>query len=224
MRFFILTLFPHIIENAVDFSILKRAKDKKLIEVIPINIRDFAQDKHKTTDMPPYGGGAGMVLKPEPLFLAVKHVLNTYRLAKKSSEIILLSAGGKLFNQEMAKELANKKDLILMAGHYEGVDERVAEYLATREISIGNYVLSGGEYPALVLLDTVSRLLPEVLENEESLKTESFQEKDVVEYPQYTRPEIYEGLKVPKVLLSGNHKEIELWRKSESERKTKENS
>ena len=110
-----------------------------------------------------------------------------------------------------------------MAGHYEGVDERVAEYLATREISIGNYVLSGGEYPALVLLDAVSRLLPEVLENEESLKTESFQEKDVVGYPQYTRPEIYEGLKVPKVLLSGNHKEIELWRKSESERKTKEN-
>ena len=220
MRVFILTLFPQIIAQATSFSILKRAQEKSVLDIIPINIRDFTKDRHKITDLPPYGGGAGMVLKPEPIFLAVEHILKSCEITKENCEIILLSAGGKVFNQEMAQSLALKKNLILIAGHYEGVDERVAQNLATQEISIGNYVLSGGEYPALVLTDAIARLVPNVLENESSLKSESFQNKNLVEYPQYTRPQDYKGLKAPKVLLSGNHKEIEQWRKRESEKKT----
>jgi len=223
MRFFILTLFPQIILDATNFSILKRAKEKNLIEIIAIDIRKFAKDKHRITDLPPYGGGAGMVLKPEPIFLAVQNIFDTYNITKEETEILLLSAGGKLFNQEKAKELSNNENIILIAGHYEGIDERVAENLATQEISIGNYVLSGGEYPALIIIDTIARLIPNVLENEESLKTESFHSNRSVEYPQYTRPENYNGLEVPKILLSGNHKKIEEWRKEESRKKTNKN-
>ncbi|MFH1566227.1 MAG: tRNA (guanosine(37)-N1)-methyltransferase TrmD [bacterium] len=219
MNFFILSLFPQIFDPVTSFSILKRAKDKKVIKIIPINIRDFAKDKHKITDLPPYGGGAGMILKPEPIFSAVEYVINKYKLEKDSLEIILLSASGKPFTQERALSLSFLKNIILICGHYEGVDERVAKYLTTQELSIGNYIVSGGEYPALILVDAISRLIPNVLENKESLKTESFQ-NGVVEYPQYTRPEVYNRKKVPSILLSGNHEEIEKWRIKESKRKT----
>jgi len=224
IRFFVLSLFPQIFEPATNFSILKRAQDRNLIKIFPINIRDFAKGKHKITDLPPYGGGAGMVLKPEPIFCAVEHILNKYKINKKNLEIVLLSAAGKLFDQKLAYNLVLKKNIILICGHYEGVDERVAKNLATQEISVGNYVVSGGEYPALILIDAVTRLAANVLKNQESLKTESFQnQENLVEYPQFTRPKTYKNHKVPNTLLSGNHKQIEEWRTKKSAEKTKIN-
>ena len=222
MNFFILSLFPELIESSTDFSILKRAKEKEIIKVIPINIRDFAANKHKTTDLPPYGGGAGMVLKPEPIFAAVKEIFRKYKLNKENTKTILLSASGELFTQEEAMKLAKIQNIILICGHYEGVDERVAKYLSDKELSIGNYVLSGGEYPALVITDAVSRLIPNVLENESSKNEESFS-SNLLEYPQYTRPKDFKGKKVPEILLSGDHNKIISWRKKESIKKTLKN-
>ena len=222
MNFFILSLFPEFVENATNFSILKRAKEKEIIKVIPVNIRDFATNKHKTTDLPPYGGGAGMVLKPEPIFAAVYEIYRKYKLNKKSTKTILLSASGELFTQKTAKKLTKVQNIVLICGHYEGVDERVSKFLADEEISIGSYILSGGEYPALIIIDSISRLLPNVLENKNSKDEESFN-RNILEYPQYTRPENFEGKRVPKILLSGNHEKIKKWRKENSIKKTLKN-
>lgn len=222
MNFYVLSLFPEFIDNSTSFSILKRAKEKGIIKLLSFHIRSFAKNKHKTTDLPPYGGGAGMVLKPEPIFSAVRKIQREYKLNKKNAKIILLSASGKLFTQEAANKLSKIKNIILICGHYEGVDERVSNFLCDEEISIGNYVLSGGEYPALVMIDSISRLLPNVLENKNSKEEESFS-SNLLEYPQYTRPENFEGKKVPKVLLSGNHEEINRYRKQKSIEKTAKN-
>lgn len=183
------------------------------------NIRDFTHDKHRTVDDRPFGGGPGMVLKPEPIFEAVEHVKETNRPWEKETPIILLSPQGRLFNQQIAWELAMKPGIVLICGHYEGVDERVREHLATDEISIGEYVLSGGELPAMVIIEAVTRLIPGVLGSEESTREESFSQ-GVLEYPQYTRPADYRSWTVPEVLLSGNHQEIARWRRSKSKERT----
>lgn len=206
MRFDIITIFPDIFESYFKESIVGRAIKQNLAEVNPINLRDYTADKHKTVDDAPYGGGAGMVMMVKPIYKAIKDV------KKKGGRVILLSAKGKKFNQKIARRFAKLKQLVLICGRYEGVDERVAEYIADEEISIGDYVLTGGELPAMIVADAVVRLLSGVIA-QESLKEESFSEEGKVEYPQYTRPEDFKGWKVPPVLLSGNHKEIEKWRR-----------
>lgn len=216
MRFEIITIFPEFFENIFSYSIIKRAIEKKIIEINVYNLRDFTTDKHKTVDDRPFGGGAGMVFKPEPIFKAVEFIKDK---TGKDLKVILLSPQGKLFNQEKAKELAKEENIVLICGHYEGVDERVAKYLADEEISIGDYVLTGGEIPALVIIDCVSRLLPKVLGKEISLEEESFS-RNLLEYPHYTRPRKFRNFSVPEVLLSGNHKMIKEWRIKESLRNT----
>lgn len=218
LKFFVLTIFPEFFESPLHVSILKRAIEKGLIGVELINIRDFARDKHRKVDDYPYGGGAGMVMKPEPIFEAVDYVNSVTKSLKK--RIILLSPQGKIFNNEIAKELSKEDELIIICGHYEGVDERV-KTLITDEISLGDFVLTGGEIPALAIIDAVSRFIPGVLGSNESAINESFTD-GLLEYPQYTRPEEYRGLRVPEVLLSGNHREIALFRRRESLRLTYE--
>lgn len=211
MQFHILTIFPHIFDSYINESILRRAQDKKLITIQVHDIRKFATDKHKTTDDRPYGGGPGMVMKVEPIYRCLKSIRK-----KRRSRIILLSAKGKTFDQQMARGYATKYDqLILIAGHYEGVDERIMQYV-DEEISIGNYVLTGGEIPSLVITDAVARLIPGVLGDSESTSDESHSTTGYLEYPQYTRPELFKGKHVPKELLSGNHKEIKAWRRGKS--------
>ena len=183
------------------------------------NIRDFTHDRHRTVDDRPFGGGPGMLLKPEPIFEAFEYIKEANQPWKEETPIILLSPQGRLFNQQIARDLAQKSALLLICGHYEGVDERVKEHLATDEISIGDYVLSGGELPALVIADAVTRLIPGVLGSEESIKDESFNE-GFLEYPQYTRPASYRGWTVPEILLSGNHQEIDRWRRRKSTERT----
>ncbi len=207
-KFDIITIFPDIFASYFQESIIKRAQEKKLIKINIHNLRDWTSDKHKTVDDKPFGGGAGMVLKIEPIYRAVK------KLKKKNSRVILLSAKGKKFDQKMARKFSKLEQIILICGRYEGVDERAAKYVADEEISIGDYVLTGGELPAMLITDAVARLVPGVI-NKKSLDEESFQTVDSLEYPQYTRPEIFsakgKSWKVPKVLLSGNHKEIADW-------------
>ena len=199
---------------------LKRAQEDGLVSFGFTNPRDFATDKHHTVDDTPYGGGAGMVMKPEPIFAAVEDLLDGSEIAQERTRIILLSAKGKPFRQADARRLATEYDrLILIAGRYEGVDERVAEHLSDEELSIGEYVLTGGELPALVIADAVSRLVPGVLGNAESAETESHAEAGVLEHPQYTKPEAFRGWRVPEVLLSGNHAEIERYRDEHSGRR-----
>lgn len=218
MRFDILTLFPESVEPYLASSILGRAKKTGLIETQTWNIRDYATDKHSVTDDTPYGGGAGMVMKIEPIDLALQAVTASKEINKK--KIIVLSARGEQFTQEKAQALAQFDQLVFICGRYEGIDQRVADNLADEEISIGPYVLAGGELPALIVLEAVARLIPGVLGNPESLKEESFSSPtsynlpatSYVEYPQYTKPEDYKGWKVPEVLLSGNHANIEAWR------------
>lgn len=214
----VLTLFPEFFESPFNVSIIKRALDKGLIQIELINIRDFSRDKHKKVDDYPYGGGSGMVMKPEPIFEAVDYVEKT--IEGERSRIILMSPQGKTFNQSLARELSTEKNLVFICGHYEGIDERV-KTLITDEISIGDYILTGGEIPALAIIDAVTRLVPGVLGSSQSLEEESFSD-GLLEYPQYTRPEVYRGLKVPDVLLSGNHKEIELFRRREALIRTRE--
>lgn len=214
----VLTLFPEFFESPFNVSIIKRALDKGLIQIELINIRDFSRDKHKKVDDYPYGGGSGMVMKPEPIFEAVDYVEKTIEGERR--RIILMSPQGKAFNQSLARELSTEKNLVFICGHYEGIDERV-KTLITDEISIGDYILTGGEIPALAIIDAVTRLVPGVLGSSQSLEEESFSD-GLLEYPQYTRPEVYRGLKVPDVLLSGNHKEIELFRRRESLIRTRE--
>jgi tRNA (guanine37-N1)-methyltransferase len=200
-------------------SIIKRAIDRELLNIFIHNIRDYTHNRHHTVDDYPYGGGAGMVLKPEPLFEAVASA--TKKTEQNDNPVILLTPQGRLFNHQIAQELSLKPNLILVCGHYEGVDERVREYLATDEISIGEYILTGGELAAMVVVDAVVRLLPGVLGSEQATDEESYAD-GLLEYPQYTRPRVYKGWEVPPILLSGNHGEIAKWRREQSITRTME--
>lgn len=220
MKIDILTLFPEMFCGPFDYSIVKRAKEKGLVEVKIHNLRDWAIDKRGTVDDRPYGGGAGMILMVEPIDRALRDL--KCRIKNEKCKIILLTPQGKTFNQKIARQFSKLDRLILICGHYEGVDERIRKHLVDGEISIGDYVLTGGEIPAMVITDTIIRLIPGVLKKEDATQLESFSgEKPLLEYPQYTRPEKYKDWKVPEVLLSGNHKEINLWRERESFKKTK---
>lgn len=241
MRFDIISIFPESFASYFGVSMLRRAQQDGLIEIHTHGLRDFAHDRHKTVDDTPYGGGAGMVLKAEPLAEAIETVKKMQDTGCKMQDenrgfithhssliehhqgtrIILLSAKGKTFTQADARRLAQYDRLILVCGRYEGVDERVAEHFADEELSIGDYVLTGGEIPAMAVVDAVTRLIPGVLGNALSAETESHSEEGVVEYPQYTKPEEFRGMRVPDVLLSGHHAEIEKWRKEQSETMSK---
>ncbi|GIN91398.1 tRNA (guanine-N(1)-)-methyltransferase [Siminovitchia terrae] len=217
MRIDILTLFPEMFTGVLGSSILKKAAEKNSVAYHLTNFRDFSTNKHKTVDDYPYGGGAGMVLKPQPIFDAVSHV----NKESGESRVILLCPQGERFNQRKAEELAKEDHLIFICGHYEGYDERIREQIVTDEISIGDFVLTGGELAAMVIIDSVVRLLPGVLGNENSAVEDSFS-TGLLEHPHYTRPADFRGMKVPDVLLSGNHSKIEEWRLNESLKRTKE--
>jgi len=216
MRIDVLTLFPEMFAGVFTESIIKRAGDKGLIEIVVTNIRDYAVDKHRSVDDKPYGGGPGMVLMCQPVCAAVEDVCAQ---GKQPDEIILLTPQGRQFNQERAKELALKERILLIAGHYEGFDERIRSKLATMELSIGDYVLSGGEIPVMALVDAVTRLIPGALGDDLSSDEESFS-NGLLEYPQYTRPAEFRGEKVPDVLLSGNHQLIKQWRSQQAQQRT----
>jgi tRNA (guanine37-N1)-methyltransferase len=220
VRIDVLTIFPSMFEPVTGASILKRAIKAEKVSVNLFDIRDYTLDRHRKVDDRPYGGGSGMVMSAQPIFSAVSAVIKGSKIVKAKRRIILLSPRGKKLTQKEVKRLAGYKQLVLICGHYEGVDERVSECLVDEEISIGDYILTGGELPAMVLIDAVVRLLPGVLGNESSAQAESFQE-DLLEYPQYTRPAVYKGKKVPKLLLSGDHSKIEEWRKNEALKITK---
>ena len=215
LRIDVITLFPEVIEAGISYSIVGRAREWGLVQIRAVQLRDFAEGKHKKTDDEPYGGGAGLVLKPEPIFRAVEACQPS-----PTTRIILLEPQGTLYTQPLAHELAQKEHLILICGHYEGVDARVREHLATDVISIGDYVLTGGELPALILIDSVVRLLPGAIHSPESLWQDSYAD-GLLGYPQYTRPEVFRGLRVPSVLLSGNHGAIARWRRMEQLRLTR---
>jgi tRNA (guanine37-N1)-methyltransferase len=212
----VVTLFPQMFSGLLGESILKRAQEQGLIEINLLNLRDFSKDRRKKVDAPPYGGGAGMVLMADPVFDTVDHLRKNGR---EESFLVLLTPGGVRYDQTLAQELSKQKGLILLCGHYEGFDERVSQGLSPLEVSVGDYVLTGGEVPAMVLLDSVARLLPGVLGSRESLLWESFT-KGSLEYPQYTRPAEIRGMKVPDVLLSGDHEKIEKWREERSQERT----
>ncbi len=212
MKFDVLTLFPEMFD-ILNQSIIGKAIEKNLIDVHLINIRDFSKDKHKKVDDTPYGGGAGMVMKPDVVYDAYQSVKD------EKAKVIYMSPQGKTLNQKMVEELSKENHLIILCGHYEGIDQRVLDKIVDEEISIGDYVLTGGEIPAMVLIDSVSRYVEGVLK-EDSIKEESFS-NGLLEYPQYTRPEVFEGMKVPEVLLSGHHENIEKWRKEKSLEMTK---
>jgi tRNA (guanine37-N1)-methyltransferase len=214
MRFDIITSLPEIFRSAFSAGVLKKGIEKGLIEIMIHNLRDFSSDKHQQIDDRPYGGGEGMVLKPEPLFKAVESIPKD-----KDAPIILLSPQGRKLDHKIAKKLSTFSQIILICGRYEGVDERVKEHLITDEISIGDYVLSGGEFAALVIIDAVSRFIPGVVGKPESVKSDSFA-TGLLDYPHYTRPREFRGMKVPEVLLSGNHTKITNWRKKKSLEKT----
>ena len=243
MRFHILTLFPEMVLQGLHTSILGRACEQGLIAIEAVNIRDYTKSKHKKVDDYPYGGGAGMLMQAQPVYDAYKAVEERIanrdmkkekcpKVQDRESEladegtvrkqrVIYLTPQGSVFSQHMAEELAKEEDLIFLCGHYEGIDERVLEEIVTDYVSIGDYVLTGGELPAMVMIDAISRLVPEVLNNDVSAEFESFHE-DLLEYPQYSRPEEWRGKKVPEVLLSGHHANIEKWRKEQSVKRTKE--
>jgi len=215
MKIDVLTLFPAMFAGPLDESIIKRARESGLLDLQVHNLRDYAHDRHRTVDDRPFGGGPGMLLKPEPIFEAVEN------LASESTRIVLLSPSGRTFNQAIAGELAESKDLLLISGHYEGFDERVREQLADDELSIGDYVLTNGALPVMVIIDAVTRLLPGVLGDEESAQEESFSH-GLLEYPQYTRPAKFRQMAVPEVLLSGNHAEIAKWRAEQARLRSRE--
>ncbi len=218
MNFYILTLFPEMVQNGINYSVLKKGMDKGIFSVECINIRDFAENKHKQVDDYPYGGGCGMVMQAEPIY---KAYLNVCKKTENTPKVLYMSPQGKTFNQNMAYEFSQEENLIVLCGHYEGVDERIIEEIVTDEISIGDYVLSGGELASMVVVDAVARLLPGVLGKEESYQNETFSD-GLLEYPQYTRPLEFLGRKVPDVLLSGHHANIDLWRKEQSLIRTKQ--
>jgi tRNA (guanine37-N1)-methyltransferase len=214
MRFDIITIFPEIFRSAFSGGILKRALANELVEVNVHDLRDFAHDKHKQVDDRPYGGAQGMVLKPEPIFAAVEKIRE-----EESTPVFLLSPQGKKLDFKLAESFSGYRQIIMICGRYEGVDERVVQNLATHEISIGDYILTGGEYPALVIIDAVSRFIPGVVGKEESVRYDSFAE-GMFDYPLYTRPRDFRGLKVPELLFSGDHKKIEQWRSKKALEKT----
>jgi len=215
MRFDIITIFPEIFIEVFDFGIIRRAVEANLLEIGVHDLRDFTEDRHRQVDDRPFGGGAGMVMKPEPLFRAVEHV----KQDAPDASVVLLSPQGRLFSQELALEYSRSSQVVLICGRYEGVDERVVEDLVTDEVSIGDYVLSGGEIPAMVVIDAVTRLIPGALGCEQSAERESFV-GGLLDHPHYTRPAEFRGLKAPEVLLNGNHAEIEKWRRRKAIEKT----
>lgn len=240
MNFHVLTLFPEMIEQGVNTSITGRAINNGLLSINAVNIRDYAFNKHNSVDDYPYGGGAGMLMQAEPVYLAYEAVKEQIQQRKQKQElenekdkngsevkaqsegqqerplrVVYLSPQGDVFHQKMAEEMAQEEDLVLLCGHYEGIDERVLEEIVTDYVSIGDYVLTGGELPAMVMIDTISRLVPGVLHNDVSAEFESFQD-NLLEYPQYSRPEEWRGKKVPPILLSGHHANIEKWRREQS--------
>ena len=218
MNFYILTLFPEMVTGGLATSITGRAMEKGLIRVEAVNIRDYSKEKHRHVDDAPYGGGAGMVMQAEPICDAYE---NLCAKSGKRPKVIYMTPQGRVFNQQIAKELAQEEDLVFLCGHYEGVDERALELIGADYLSVGDYVLTGGELPAMVMIDCISRLVPGVLHNASSAEIESFSD-NLLEYPQYTRPEEFRGLKVPEVLLSGHHKNIDTWRRQQSIRRTLE--
>jgi tRNA (guanine37-N1)-methyltransferase len=250
MRFDIITIFPEFFSGPLDYGILRRAREARLIETCIHDLRDFAHDRHRTVDDRPFGGGEGMVMKPEPLFEAVEQLaLHGHKTedttAPPEAAIVLLSASGKIFRQQTARRLAKLERIVLICGRYEGVDERVAQHLATDEISVGDFVLSGGELPAAMIVEAVTRLIPGALGNEDSIVNESFSQPDAVlnraqpeapvpnpphftgrgilDYPHYTRPQAFRSWDVPEVLMSGNHEEVRRWRREKALEKTRRN-
>lgn len=221
MNFHILTLFPEMVMDGLNTSIIGRAVNAGLLSVEAVNIRDYAFNKHQSVDDYPYGGGAGMLMQAEPVYLAYEAVAGKIadrrgmEPGEKRPRVVYLSPQGNVFNQKMSEEFAREEDLILLCGHYEGIDERVLEEIVTDYVSIGDYVLTGGELPAMVMVDAISRLVPGVLHNDVSAEFESLQD-NLLEYPQYSRPEDWHGKKVPPVLLSGHHANIEKWRREQS--------
>lgn len=218
MNYHILTLFPEMVMDGLNTSIIGRAVEKGLISIEAINIRDYSKDKHNHVDDAPYGGGAGMVMQPGPVCDSYEDLC---RKIGKRPRVLYMTPQGQTFNQSIAEELAKEGDLVFLCGHYEGIDERALELIVTDYLSVGDYVLTGGELPAMVMIDCISRLVPGVLNNDVSAEIESFHD-NLLEYPQYTRPEMYEGKKVPEVLLSGHHKNIETWRRQQSIKRTLE--
>ena len=216
MNYHILTLFPEMVMDGLNTSIIGRAVEKGLISIEAINIRDYSKDKHNHVDDAPYGGGAGMVMQPGPVCDSYEDLC---RKIGKRPRVLYMTPQGQTFNQSIAEELAKEEDLVFLCGHYEGIDERALELIVTDYLSVGDYVLTGGELPAMVMIDCISRLVPGVLNNDVSAEIESFHD-NLLEYPQYTRPEVYEGKKVPEVLLSGHHKNIETWRRQQSIKRT----
>jgi tRNA (guanine37-N1)-methyltransferase len=247
VRFDLITIFPEFFAGPLDYGIVRRAKEAGIVQIHVQDLREFTKDRHKTVDDRPFGGGEGMVLKPEPLFEAAEKLLGqSMGTAEQKAAppagtaIVLLSAAGKLFTQEIARRFAKLDRIVLVCGRYEGVDERVAEHLATDEVSVGDYVLSGGELPAALILDAVTRLLPGALGNEASAENESFSQslelagsvsrhwplatrRCLLDYPHYTRPADFRGWTVPEVLIGGHHAEVAKWRKLQAERKTRQN-
>ena len=215
IRFDILSIFPEMFESALNHSIVKRAREKGMVEIQLHNIRDYAEDKHRMTDDTPYGGGGGMVMKVEPIDRALASIVPS----RDDALVVLLTPQGETLNQKIAEEMSRYLQIVLICGRYEGVDERVREHLVDREISIGDFVLTGGELSAMVVVDAVTRLVPGVLGNYDSASCDSFS-TGLFEYPHYTRPGSYGGWQVPDVLLSGNHREIESWRRKESLKRT----
>ena len=213
MNFHVMTLFPEMIRNGLEESITGRAMNKNIISLNTVNIRDFSQDKHLHVDDYPYGGGAGMVMQPGPIYRAFESI--KAQTGKDKLRLVYLTPQGSVFNQNMAKDFAKEEDLVFLCGHYEGVDERILEMIVTDYVSIGDYVLTGGELPAMVMIDAISRMVPGVLSNDVSAEFESFSD-NLLEYPQYTRPEEFMGNKVPDVLLSGHHANIDKWRREQS--------
>ena len=230
MQFYIMTLFPDMVMDGLNTSIIGRAMDKGLLDIEAVNIRDYAFNKHNSVDDYPYGGGAGMLMQAEPVYQcyeAVKKKIEAKALlsnpgTRKSPRVIYLSPQGKTFNQTMAEEFAQEEDLVFLCGHYEGIDERVLNEVVTDYVSIGDYVLTGGELPAMIMIDAISRLVPGVLHNDVSAEFESFQD-NLLEYPQYSRPEIWHDKLVPAILLSGHHANIEKWRREQSVIRTAKN-
>lgn len=212
MNFHVLTLFPDMIRDGFQTSITGRAVEKGLLSLDTVNIRDFSVNKHNRVDDYPYGGGAGMVMQAEPVYLAYQSVAE--KLPKKP-KVLYMSPQGKVFNQRMAEELAQEEEIVFLCGHYEGIDERVLEEIVDEEVSIGDYVLTGGELPALVIMDAVSRLVGGVLHNEDSAEFDSFHD-NLLEYPQYSRPEVWRDKAVPPILMSGHHANVERWRREQS--------
>jgi len=220
MRIDVLTIFPKMFDAVLGESIVKRALKKGVAEINVVDLRDFTKDKHRKVDNKPFGGGPGMVMNAEPFFEAVNYIRRKTKDKRLKTRTVLLSPKGTTFNQKLAKKMSKHEHMILLCGHYEGIDARVREYLIDEEISIGDFVMTGGELAAMGMIDSIIRLLPGALGNEDSNQEESFS-KNLLEYPQYTRPADYKGMGVPKVLLSGDHEKIKEWRKKESLKATK---